>query len=438
MGDIKSITLLPKTGAIYEGGVPGDETVGGLGNYLASVDERSIQKPQFDVSLDNGKNITKEQLDQMSASLNSKKGYEITELSGELRQASEYSAARQEIKKKARGRDSYSANLQLSRLDQEYKGVVGGETINQLTIVQFVNEIVGKLEQPSFVTTAFKHIGLDTLRGKIPEMGWPPVNVQVQRISEPKIDFADFGQAEFRIFRNDVHVYTSREDRMEATIDPHTLTTQQGQIQIIRARELLSLKACSTLVQDGTYGTLPSFTADSGSNDVPHAANDAPRAFVNVYLSHFNKFFNYLKFFIFNPLDYRDYLSNWFSFAYSGIEAPQGFGVVPMRGMEQYGITAIISPYVPRGYVYSLANEGAYELDGPYIVDTEYDAKKFADYNIIHDFIGYVIMNPTRYGEKLTITGVTLGTEITTNEQIEKLLEPPVGVVQKNSTANSL
>ena len=198
----------------------------------------------------------------------------------------------------------------------------------------------------------------------------------------------------------------------------------------------MALKELSTLVYagDGTFGELPDFTA-TGTEGVPHATNDGPRAFVNVILSHFNIFFNYIKYFIFNPLDYRDYLSNWFSFAYAQMEAPEGFGVVPMRGLEKYGCIAIISPYVPRKFVYGLTNEGAYELDGPYVVDSEYDAKKFADYNVIHDFIGYKIMNPKRFGEKMEIAGGTPGTEITTNKQVYDLLKPPTDLVEKNATA---
>ena len=69
------------------------------------------------------------------------------------------------------------------------------------------------------------------------------------------------------------------------------------------------------------------------------------------------------------------------------------------------------------------------------IKDQEYDAKKFADYNIVHDFVGYKVVNPVRFGEKLTLTGVTPGTEITTNKQIYALLAPPANLVVKNSKA---
>jgi len=425
MSDLTSISVLPKSGAIYSGSIMENAGEIGFGNeYLASV-------TPYDLDQSKGGEFKANMND-----IHANKGYRITDTIPQIFEAQKLQLKMNTMKPKLLGSYNAEAHRQYAGLVNEYKAVVNGLNTNQLTIVQFVNEIIGKLEQPSYITTAFKHIPLDKLRGKIPEMGWPAVNIQVNRLSEPEITETEFGQAEFRIFRNDVHIYTSREDRLEATIDPHQVSISQGQIQIMRVRELLALKTLSGLVYagDGTYGELPDFTA-TGTEGVPHATNDGPKAFVNVILSHFNTYFNYIKYFIWNPLDYRDYLSNWFSFAYAQQEAPQGFGVVPMRGLEKYGSIAIISPYVPQGYVYALTSEGAYELDGPYIVDSEYDAKKFADYNIVHDFIGYHIHNPKRFGEKLQIGTSPVGTEITTNKQIYDLTKPPADLVVKNSSA---
>jgi len=423
----QTYTFLPKLGALYSGNIE-DEEIGFTNEYIASYDP--VETP---VEFQAGKKEDAEYLASVLAGM-TKTHYNITDIKPELSAAKRIEKKVKELKRKSRGRYDASVNREMAKLQEEYRAVINSDNTNQLTIVQFVNEIVGKLEQPSFITTAFRHIGLDKLRGKIPEMGWPAVNIQVQRLSEPEINYTEYGQNEFRIFRNDVHTYSSREDRLEATIDPFTTSIAQGQIQMQRARELLALKECSKLIKDSVFGDLPDFTA-TGTEGVPHATNDAPKEFVNVYLSHFNKFFNYIKYWIFNPLDYRDYLSNWFSFAYAQQNAPKGFGVVPFKGMEEYGGVAIISPYVPRKFVYALTNEGAYELDGPYVVDSEYDAKKFADYNVIHDFIGYLIMNPDRFGESLLIAGGTPGTEITTNKQVYDLLKPPTDLVEKNATA---
>lgn len=432
MGEPRQYTFLPKLGALYSGAIEDVNSIGLGSEYIASFEAAK----KSGVQVNEGLTDQQKQVLQAAFQKNEKTTYTLTDVKQELSAAKKYEMKLAQLQKMSHGQMNANVMMQMAHLQKEYSAVVGGDNTNQLTIVQFVNEIVGRLEQPSYITTAFRHIALDRLRGKIPEMGWPAVNLQVQRLSEPEINYTEFGQTEFRIFRNDVHIYIPREDRMEATIDPFTTSVAQGQIQMMRARELLALKELSTLnyLGNGTAGELPDFTA-TGTEGVPHATNDGPRAFVNIYLEHFNKFFNYLKYFIWNPLDYRDYLSNWFSFAYNGVEAPEGFGVVPMRGMEKYGSVAIISPYVPKGFVYALTNEGSYELDGPYIVDAEYDAKKFADYNIVHDFIGYKVMNPKRFGEKLKITASPSGTEITTNKQVYDKLKPPTDIVIKNATA---
>lgn len=434
MGNIETVTVLPKIGGVYSGNMYDDgagEFFAGFGNqYLAGIEKYDVPIKSFSAGKE------KYDVQALEAALNPTKGYRLTDVRDDIFEAQKLKLKMNSLRKRMIGAYDASVAQQMAQLQREYQGVVNSDNTNQVTIVQFVNNMIGKLQQPSFITTAFQHISLDKLRGKIPEIGWPAVNLQVQRLSEPEITATEYGQAEFRIFRNDIDIYTSREDRMEATIDPHSGSIKQGQIQMLRARELLALKELSTLTYagNGTYGELPDFTA-TGSEGVPHATNDGPREFVDVVLSHFDKYFNYIKYFVFNPLDYRDYLSNWFTFAYAQINAPKGFGVVPMKGMEEYGCIAIISPYVPKGFVYALTDEGAYELDGPYIVDSEYDAKKFADFNIVHDFIGYKIHNGKRFGEKLKITSSPSGTEITTLKQIYDKLKPPKDLVVKNASA---
>lgn len=427
---MQTLSFFPKSEVAYSGSALDINNIGMQAEFVATFKRIEKRNTVFSAMK---KDEETANLEELNALLNPRVGYQIDEVREELRAMKVAETKMEKLRKRSHGRMQFDADItnEMQSLQSQYDAVANSDNIDQVTIVQFVNEIVGKLEQASYIATAFKHIALDRLRGKIPEAGWPAVNVQVSRLSEPEIQSTEFGQIEFRIFRNDIPIYISREDRMEATIDPFAVSIAQGREQLFRAREFLALKALSTLVKDPVFGELPDF-AETGTEGVPHAVNDGPRALVNVVLSHYNKWFNNIKYFIWNPLDYRDYLSNWFSFAYARQEAPKGYGVVPLRGLEEWGCVAIISPYVPEGFVYALTTEGAYELDGPYIVDSEYDAKKFADYNIVHDFIGFVIQHPERFGEKLTITDSPTGTEITTITQIVDLLRPPTGVVVKD------
>lgn len=314
---------------------------------------------------------------------------------------------------------------------------INDSAIDQITIVQFVQQIIGQLKNVNVVTRAFKTISTNRLRGKIPEGNWPDVSVQVDRLSEPQITHTDFGQNEFRIKRNDVHIYISREDRMEAAIDPFSYSTMQGQKQLLQTRDLLALKELSNLIVDPTYGTFQDVTAKDPDVAVPRSRYDSTDQFMEVINGHFTEYRNNIKYIICHPQDYRAHQTNFYNRTDHHGEPGPAWGVFPFEGLGAYGITAITSPWVPRGTMYCLTDEGAYELDGPKIVDSDYDSKKFADYTPMRDFVGYIISNPARFGEKISfpLVNVNSGTEITTDAQIQRLLRAPN--VVKNANANS-
>ena len=326
---------------------------------------------------------------------------------------------------------------QYGREMMKLEAALTDSAIDQITIVQFVKQIIGQLTNVNVIARAFQNIPTNRLRGKIPEGGWPGVSVQVDRLSEPQITHSDFGQNEFRIKRNDVHIYISREDRMEAAIDPFSYSTMQGQKQLLQTRDLLALKALSTLEVNSTYGTFDDVTTKDADVTIPRSRYDSTDQFMSVINQHFTTYRNHIKYIIMHPQDYRAHQTNFYTNNNLKTVPGTNWGVFPFEGLTNFGITAITSPWVPRSNVYCLTNEGAYELDGPKVVDSDYDAKKFADYTPMRDFVGYIISNPPRFGEKIDfpLAGVTSGTEITTDAQIARLLEPPA--VVKNANANS-
>ena len=339
------------------------------------------------------------------------------------------------IKRRGNGRFNAAWNRELQQL--ESSAALNDSAINQVTIVQFVQKIIGQLQNVNEIAKAFVNIPSNNLRGKIPEGTWLKPSIQVDRLSEPDITHSDFGQTEFRIKRNDIHVYISREDRMEASVDPYTWSIAAGQKQLLQSRDLLALKELSRLEVNSTYGNFSDVTTKDSEVSVPRSNVDSVDQFLEVINGHFTTYRNYIKYIIMHPQDYRAHETNFYVRNNIKQEPTKGYGVTQFTGLTAQGVTAILSPWVPRTNVYCLTDEGAYELDGPKIVDSEYDAKKFADYTPMHDFIKYLIVNPARFGEKISfpISGVTSGTEITTDTQIETLLTPPA--VDKNSDANS-
>lgn len=321
----------------------------------------------------------------------------------------------------------------------ERSAALNDSAIQQVTIVQFVQQMIGRIENASIIAKSHTHVPANNLRGKIPEGGFPSVTMQVGRLQEPEITHTDFGQKEFRIRRNDCHLYISREDRMEATIDPFSWSTMNAQKQLLQARDLLCLKelylaysSADTTLEDPTAGM---------TNVVPRAEHDTIGGILGAITSHFTKYRNRISKIVLNNLDFRAIQTNYFVRNNIKQEATQAWGVVPFPGLESQGVTAYISPWVARNIMFGLTEEGHYELDGPKVVDSEYDAKKFADYTPMRDFVGYLHVNPDRFGvrfamptsEFLATTTGDVGT-ITTDKKIEELLGPQFKV-EKNEDA---
>ena len=312
--------------------------------------------------------------------------------------------------------------------------------IHQITIVQFVQQMIGKINSLNLINRAFTRIPADNLRGKIPEGGAPGITIQVKRLQEPTITHTDFGQTEYRIRRNDMHLYISREDRMEATIDPLSFSSMQGNQLLMQARDLLALQALSNAT-DFTDVTFPAGAGQtigsSTMNIVPRAAADSSGIFQEILLSHWNKWRKIFKYIVMHPNDYRVHETNYYSRNKQNPNPVSGWGITPFLGLEKWGTNAILSPWVPRNRAYFITDEGAYELDGPKVVDSEFDVRKFADYFPVRDFVGYLLVHPGRFTAKavLNIEDVTTGDEITTHSQIQKLVELPENAVVKNDDA---
>ena len=401
----QSITYFPKDGVLYSGSFDDIDSVDFSAQYLASLERKA---PDWSAALDTSKPNNVE--------------YEFTDVSERVASVKKLALKAAHLTKIAK--HNYSANVNNELAQIERSAELNDSAIQQITIVQFIQSILGQLENVNVISKAFTNLPLNSLRGKVPEGGSPNISIQVDRLSEPRIDHTDFGQTEFRIKRNDVHLYISREDRMEATVDPLAFSTAQGQRQMMQARDLMALKELSNI----TLGTqIKDPTEGLATLSVPRAKNDVVGEFLGKWNKHFTTYRNRLKYFIMNNEDYRALQTNYYTRNNLKVAPAKGFGMVPFVGLEEYGITAILSPWVPRTVVYSLTGEGAYELDGPKIVDTEYDARKFADYTPMRDFIGYKLVNPKRFAEKfvMPIADVSKGTEITTDGQIETLLVGP-------------
>ena len=398
------------------------------GKFLASM--RKVDPTEKQLSASAGPNT--------NTGFGAYPNYVIGDIAPELAVARK-SQVQKALVRRAMDRGDTSLNT-VARYNQLTRSAdINDSSIHQITIVQFVQQMIGRINAVNVVTRAFTRIPADNLRGKIPEGGAPGVNVQVKRLSEPKIVHTDFGQTEFRIRRNDLHLYINREDRMEATIDPLAFSSSQGQIMLMQVRDLLALKELSRAPAVSTV--FPGGQGSIGSTDgsrVPRAEADSIGLFQQVVINHWTKWKKMFRYVIMHPDDYRIHETNYYSRNKMLPNPATPWGISPFAGLEKWGLQAILSPWVPRRRAYFLTDEGAYELDGPKVVDSEYDARKFADYFPVRDFVGYLLVHPARFSGKvdLNIMGVALGDEITTDEKVEELVGlPEENTVDKNDDA---
>lgn len=423
MGVSQSITYFPADKGVYAGAHMDIDSVG-PGEYLTSLVEDSAKNPNWDKISVSG--------DERSLLASQGYNYERQFAHSTNRIRTIKDAVVRNLKARKEGR----------RGMRTMEAAINDSAIEQITIVQFVKDIIGKMEVIANIPKAFTAIQSNNLRGKIPEGAWPDISVQVDRLEEPLITHTDFGQTFFRIKRNDVHIYISREDRMEASIDPYSFSTARAQKQVLQARELLALKELSNITLPSANSAIADPTElKSSAAVVPRAVNDTVGDFLKIITDHYTTYRNWLKHVIINTLDFRAIETNFYVRNNIKVEAAQPIqaGVIPFPGLGNQGIMAHVSPWCPRRNIYFLADEGAYEINGPKVVDTEYDARRFADYTPIRDFVGFLISHPARFAEKRTLTlggmpAIGMGTEIKTDSQIEELLKPPA--VMKNDDAN--
>lgn len=340
--------------------------------------------------------------------------------------------------------------MQLNKLNQLSRlADVNDQNIFQITIVQFIDSILGEIENDMVVTRAATHIPLNGLRGKIPEGGWITVDMQVDRMNEPNIQQNQFGQTEVRIKRNDIHMYMAKEDRMEATIDPYAWNLMQAQKNRLQARDLQALVALSGIQTGFTSGTGVRYNSAlnaqvindpteqvAGGGVFPRARYDIPGEILDISERHFTKYRNKITRYVMNVNTYRALETNWYAYRDQKPPPPGASGIIDFPGGQAMGIKAIVSWWAPEGILYGLGPRGFYEFDGPMNVDTSFDQAHNADFTSIRDFIGYFIVNSHRYCEKIAVpiagkNTVAVGagqggiTEITTFSQVEKMLAQP-------------
>ena len=144
---------------------------------------------------------------------------------------------------------------------------------------------------------------------------------------------------------------------------------------------------------------------------------------------------------------FRAIETNWY--ALKGKNPPDAgtSGIVDFPGLAGTGIKAYVSWWCPEGIAYGLSSRGFYEFDGPMNVDSSYDQRRHADFLSIRDYVGYFVINPHRYCEKVAIPISGVNTvaaggsaggvdELTSFAEVEQMLSQPENLPSNKRIVN--
>lgn len=327
---------------------------------------------------------------------------------------------------------------------------VNADNIHQGTIVRFMRGMIGRLEVRGSASQAYVPIGSPSLRGKVPEMGNTNIDFQVDRLFEAVPDYIQFGQTEYQLRRNEKTIWMDKESQIEATINPFQESVQQAEKVMLQARDLQGIVEASKMAPGVAFADIETITdpiADAtGSIAIPRAGNYSGLHIARILQQHFKDYGVRLDRTIINPITYGEFKSNYYARKTDEpMPAPLEEGIVPFVGLDR--LNAYLDPWCPMGYLYCMGAEGSYRIDGPKSMDSDYDMRKYANFHIARDFIGYLLVNEERFCKKLRIEGtkadLTAATlayprvedEITTFKQARKLLARTNLKVKKNPDA---
>jgi hypothetical protein len=406
----KQIMYMPEDGSVYRGEFDDSDIDGYFGNeqFLAKIEREADAKGKI-----HGK---------------------ITAASPGLQKIAVTMAKLRKLRPYMAGAPNPDVAKEYAKLRvQAREAAINDVSTKQLTIVQFVTDMIGLIQNSVTLTQAVTKINSNMLRGKVPEISAPNVQVQVPRLASPHYETTETGQTEYRLKRNEVLLEIPREDQLEQTIDRFPWAIKGGNLQLAQTRELLLLKACA-----GITSVTPTTIGDAAATTqgvMPRADNDVVGTLANLISSHFTSKRVWLNRFLMSYNSYRFINTNFYARKHDDPKPVTGPGVVPFVGLEQFGARAFLSPWCPDEFIYALGDEGCYELEGPKVVDEEYSMEKFARQHAVRDFVGYLLVNPSRFCAKYKVTadGLSTGTEITTHQQIATLLKAPA--TDKNDDA---
>jgi hypothetical protein len=319
--------------------------------------------------------------------------------------------ALQAIKAKKEGR--FDASL--------FEAAINSTNISHITVIPMIREMLGIPDNEFFLENAFRSVPVPQLKARIPERDTFRPQLSLDRLEE--LDFANlkFGEANFDLKHNDAPIMVPTEDRMTANFDPYTMGLDEASRSLKEARNALALWELTKLSTNAS--TVADITAVSSGLSLNNPKKDLANIFNTFYQANRAR----INITCWNPVDYQLYEANTWVHGYAPGKDVTDYGMVQLAGFPD--VLAIIDSMVPRGFVYAVNAFASLKGEGPLQTETWREQRRNADLGVVRDYVQFMIPNKARYGTKISLAGITPGTEPQTLADVRKLVAVPTVAV---------
>lgn len=288
--------------------------------------------------------------------------------------------------------------------------------------IPMIPTIIGEVPDFYFLEQAYTPVNVEKLDAKIPEQDGVGVQLQLSPGQKAQTDRTDFDEHFFKVKRNSCDLLWTTESGMRADFDIKQIDIKNVQKSMRRARDLLALLEFSKL--STTSGLTIRDPTEANTAGFPNSKNNVVEDLADIIANFNTERSALLTDLVWNSVDFVLFSSSYYTTGFVPAPDYAGYGIVATPKIP--GVRSIVSPMVPRGFVYGVDRSAIFKAEGPKATEMERDGSIYSDVGYFHDFVQFKIPNPKRFGLKITIDGVTPGTEVTTLAAARKLTTPKV------------
>jgi len=403
------LTYSPYAGAIFDGDVTKMDMT-----YSEFIGNRILAE----VGVEQQMVASKKTLESVHQSMSVTKPKFSFQLSASMRKQARQIAAAKELKKAVW---SGQATPQQIMLYQQMSASVDSR-VEKVRTIPLIPTLLGDLPEIYILEQGFTGINVEKLDAKVPEKDSIEVQLQLNPGQKAETDRTNFADHRFSLKRNSCDLLWTTESGMRSDFDLKQIDVANVQTAMRRGRDLLSLLELSKCSTAGSY-TIRDPTA-ANTAGFPNSKYNVVEDMAKIIADFNTQQSAMLSDLFWNSVDFVLWSSSYYTTGFVPSPDYAGYGIVATPKIP--GVRSIVSPMVPRGFVYAVDRSASFRAEGPKATEMERDGSVYSDVGYFHDFVQFKIANPARFTAKITIDGVTPGTEITTLAQARKLTKAPV------------